>query len=285
MSEDRFFQTADGPRLQYRNYAPVGAERGVPVLCLHGLTRNVRDFEALAPMITGLGRRVVTASQRGRGRSDPDPEPRRYTPAVYVADMLALLDHLDIPRAVFVGTSMGGLMTMIAAATAPQRMAGAVLNDIGPEIDPSGLARIRGYVGGGAPVASWAEAAAACQAINGSAFPGETDRTFWERFARRIFREEAPGRIVLDYDPAIARSIAPDGEAPPDASLWPVFAALQEIPTLVIRGEISDILAAETVAEMARRKPDLATAVVPSVGHAPFMTEPAAWDALRAFLR
>ena len=285
MSEDRFFQTVDGPRLQYRDYPPVGAERGVPVLCLHGLTRNVRDFEELAPMIAGLGRRVITASQRGRGRSDPDPEPRRYTPAIYVADMLALLDHLDIPRAVFVGTSMGGLMTMIAATTAPQRMAGAVLNDIGPEIDPSGLARIRGYVGGGAPAASWAEAAAACQAINGSAFPSETDQTFWERFARRIFREETPGRIVLDYDPAIARSIAPDGEAPPDASLWPVFAALQDIPTLVIRGEISDILAADTVAEMVRRKPDLATAVVPGVGHAPFMTEPAAWDALRPFLR
>jgi pimeloyl-ACP methyl ester carboxylesterase len=284
MSEDRFFQTADGLRLQYRDYAPVAAEAGPPVLCLHGLTRNLRDFEELAPRIAGLGRRVITASQRGRGGSDRDPAPERYAPPTYVSDMLALLDHLAIPQAVFVGTSMGGLMTLIAAATAPGRVAAAVLNDIGPVIDPAGLARIRGYVGGGKPAADWAEAAAMCRAINGPAFPNETGGAFWERFAHKICRETAPGRIELDYDPAIARSITPAAEGP-EPDLWPMFEALESVPTLVVRGAISDILSDATVAEMQRRKPDLATAVIPRVGHAPFLTEPEAWTAISALLR
>lgn len=284
MSEDRFFDTADGLKLQYRDYRPVGRERGVPVLCLHGLTRNVRDFDELAPMIAGLGRRVIVASQRGRGLSDRDPHAERYNPSVYTADMLALLDGLDIPRAVFIGTSMGGLMTLMTAAVAPERLAGAVLNDIGPEIAPAGLARIRGYVGGGGAAVTWSDAAAWCRSINGPAFPHERGEGFWKSFAHKIFREEAPGRIVLDYDPQIARSVTPDSEAPPDADLWPLWDAFAGLPTLVVRGEISDILSAATVAEMARRKPDLAIAIVPGVGHAPFMTEPDAWVALQRLL-
>lgn len=279
---EALFTTSDGPRIQYRDYAPTGLVSGPPVLCLHGLTRNVRDFEDLAPAIAALGRRVIVASQRGRGRSDPDPMPERYSPAVYVGDMLALLDSLAIPRAVFVGTSMGGLMTMIAAATAPERVAAAVLNDIGPELDPAGLARIQGYVGAGAPARSWHEAAAQCRAINGVAFPRETSDAFWLGFARKLFREEAPDCIVLDYDPAIARTVAPGSSDIVD--LWPLFDALKAIPTLVVRGEITDILMASTLDEMRRRKPDLESVTAPHVGHAPFMTEPAAWEALGAFL-
>jgi pimeloyl-ACP methyl ester carboxylesterase len=286
---EAYFQTADGPRVHYRDYPAVGAESGPPVLCLHGLTRNERDFEDLAPMIAALGRRVVVATQRGRGLSDADPKPERYTPAVYVADMLALLDHLAIPRAAFVGTSMGGVMTMIAAAQAPGRLAGAVLNDVGPVIDPVGLARIRSYAGAARSAASWAEAAEICRQINGVAFPKETGETFWLTFARRIFREDAPGRIVLDYDPGIAGGLPPPSadatpapEPVPDS--WPLFEALKPIPTLAIRGALSDVLSTGTLAEMVRRKPDLVVATVPDVGHAPFLTEPAAWEALRAFL-
>ena len=128
--DDRFFETADGLRLHYRDYGPRET-RAEPVLCLHGLTRNVRDFDELAPRIASLGRRVIVASQRGRGESDRDPLAERYNPGVYTADMLGLLDQVQIRRAVFVGTSMGGLMTMIAAVQAPGRVAGAVLNDIG----------------------------------------------------------------------------------------------------------------------------------------------------------
>ncbi|HRE42402.1 MAG TPA: alpha/beta hydrolase [Terricaulis sp.] len=268
--------------MHYRDYAPIGPETGPPVLCLHGLTRNVRDYDELAPMIAGLGRRVIVASQRGRGRSDRDPRVERYNPGVYTGDMLALLDRLCVAKAVFIGTSMGGLMTMIAAATAPQRVAAAVLNDVGPELDPVGMDRIRSYVGKSDSAANWAEAAARCRGINGAAFPVETSDAFWHDFARKLFRQEAPDAIVLDYDPAIALTVQPGSQA--IADLWPLFEALKPIPTLVIRGEISDILMRATVEEMRRRKPDLAFASVPNIGHAPFMTEPAAWSALRAFL-
>jgi len=283
--EDRMFRTADGLNLHYRDYAPAGPSRGAPVLCLHGLTRNVRDFEELAPSIAGLGRRVIVASQRGRGRSDWDTARERYNPAVYTADMLALLDHVEAPQAVFVGTSMGGLMTLMAAVMAPGRLAGAVLNDIGPEIDPVGLERIRGYVGAANSAASWRDAAAACRAINGVAFPQETGDAFWLDFAHKIYRQVEDGRIVLDYDPQIAASIQPEPADRPATDLWPLFDALADVPTLIVRGAITDILMAATVEEMQRRKPDLAVATVPDVGHAPFMTEPPAWGALREFLQ
>lgn len=279
--ESRFIN-ADGLKLEYRDYAPVGSVTGPPVLCLHGLTRNVRDYDELAPMLAGVGRRVITASQRGRAGSDADPKPERYNPAIYTQDMLALLNHLGIEQAVFVGTSMGGLMTMIAAATAPHRVAGAVLNDIGPEIDPKGLARIQSYVGQGKAIASWEEAAALCRGINGIAFPNETGDAFWMNFAHKIYREEAPGRIVLDYDPAIARTVAPGSND--IANLWPLFDALKPIPTLLVRGAITDVLMESTVEEMRRRKPDLIVASVPDVGHAPFLTEREAWAAVRDFV-
>jgi pimeloyl-ACP methyl ester carboxylesterase len=280
--EERFFKVPDGLRLHYRDYPPAGEAKGMPVLCLHGLTRNARDFEELAPVIAGLGRRVIVSSQRGRGLSEWDPKAERYNPVVYVADMLGLLDHLDVDRAVFVGTSMGGLITMLAAAGAPGRLAGAVLNDIGPEIDPAGLARIRGYVGTGGVASSWEEAARQCRNINGVSFPNERDEAFWLSFACKTFREEAPGRIVLDYDPQIARGFGAGPAAQPD--LWPLFDALRTIPVLVIRGELSDILMTSTVDRMRRQNPGLAFASVSGVGHAPFMTEAAAQAALCEFL-
>lgn len=280
--EDRYFTTADGLRIHYRVYE-TDQTVGVPVLCLHGLTRNARDFEELAPKIASLGRRVVVASQRGRGLSDYDAVVERYSPAIYVGDMLAMLDHLGIDRAVYVGTSMGGLMTMLTAAMAPQRVSAAVLNDVGPEINPLGLARIRGFAGVSKHAQTWMEAAERCRQINGLAFPEETQADFWLTFAKKIFRERAPGRIELDYDPAIARTVQ-EGSAD-IADLWPLFDALKPIPTLLLRGELSDVLMRSTVEEMLRRKPDLHTASVPAVGHAPFMTEPEAWETLSTFLK
>ncbi len=279
---DGYFETSDKVRVHYQDHAPREAA-GTPVLCLHGLTRNERDFEELAPRIAASGRRVIVPTQRGRGLSDRDSNAERYTLAVYVADTLALLDRLGVDRAVFVGTSMGGLMTMLAAALAPQRLAGAVLNDVGPEIDPVGVERIRRYAGVAQSAATWDEAADLCRQTHGVSFPRERDGIFWATFARRIFRHEAPGRITLDYDPRIARFVRSDAGPPVD--LWPLFNTLAAIPTLVIRGEITDVLMASTVEEMRRRKPDLAVASVPDVGHAPFMTEPPAWGALSAFLR
>lgn len=280
---DDVFTTEDGLKLHYRVYEPVVETTGDPVLCLHGLTRNLKDFEDFAPHIAAMGRTIICASQRGRGRSDHDPQPERYSPAVYTQDMLDLLDHLKIDRAVFVGTSMGGLMTMVAATMAPQRIARAVLNDIGPELDPVGIGRIRAYAGKTeGRFESWQAAADAIRAINGIAFPKETGNAFWLDFARKTCRETADGTIVLDYDKAIAESVAEGGDV--DVDLWPLFDAMKDIPTLLVRGEITDLLMMSTVDKMKRRKPDLEFVSVPDVGHAPFLTEPAALAKIKAFL-
>lgn len=280
--EDGLFTNADGLKVSYRIHAAQGTESGPPVFCLHGLTRNLKDFEDLAPKIAAMGRKVVSATQRGRGRSEYDPQHERYNPGVYMTDMFGLLDHLGIEKAVFVGTSMGGLMTMIAATMAPQRIVKAVLNDIGPELDPVGIARIRSYAGKtDGRFDNWQAAADAIRAINGVAFPNETDNAFWLDFAHKTCRED-DGAVVLDYDPAIAKSVAEGGDV--DIDLWPLFDALKEIPTLVVRGSLSDLLMMSTVEEMQRRKPDMVFVNVPDVGHAPFLTEEASWKALSDFL-
>jgi len=279
---ERFVTVSDGLKLFVRDLPAEGVEIGAPVLCLHGLTRNSRDFEAILPRIAAGGRRAVALDVRGRGRSDYDPHPERYQPPVYAGDVLQVLDALAIPRAAFVGTSMGGLITMLLAATQPQRIERVVLNDVGPKLEAAGLARIAGYVGTGAPAATWAEAAARTRAINGMAFP-DADAAFFDAMARRTFTEVAPGNIAPAYDPAIALPFRqPGGAAPPD--LWALFDALKPIPTLVVRGAISDLFAQDTVAEMQARKPDLAAVAVARVGHAPMLDEPDAWAAVQAFL-
>ena len=279
---EHFFTNADGLKIAYRIYPAKGEATGLPVLCLHGLTRNLRDFEDLALKLIAMGRKVISASQRGRAASDYDPKHERYNPATYTQDMVGLLDHLEIEKAVFVGTSMGGLMTMVAAMIAPQRIAQVVLNDIGPELDPVGIARIRSYAGKTAGrFNSWQSAADAIRAINGVAFPNETSNAFWLDFAQKTCREQE-GEIVLDYDPAISKSIAKGGDT--DVDLWPLFDALKDIPTLVVRGALSDLLMMSTVDEMQRRKPDMDFVNVPDVGHAPFLTEAEAWSAIQDFL-
>ncbi len=276
--KDGWYRTGDGLRLYYRDYP--GPSGRTPVLCLHGLTRNSADFEDLAPHLA-QSRRVLALDVRGRGRSDIDPDPSRYHAGTYVGDVAALLASLGIERVILVGTSMGGIIGMIYGAAHPDSLAGLVLNDIGPEIDPGGLARIAGYVGRGGPVTSWAEAAAAVRAINEIAFP-QADDAFWDRFARRTYREEADGRIVPAYDPRIADAMAEAGAAPAD--MWPIFDLLEKIPILVIRGAQSDILSADTLRAMQQRHPDLESVTVPGRGHAPTLDEPAAREAIDSFL-
>jgi pimeloyl-ACP methyl ester carboxylesterase len=277
-------ETADGPKVYARDYAAEGGARGLPVLCLHGLTRNSADFEVVAPWITALGRRVIAIDARGRGRSDNDPDPARYRADVYVSDVWRVMDALGIPRAVFLGTSMGGIMTMLAAAAGSARVAAAILNDIGAEVDPRGIARIASYVGKSGPFASWDEMIAAVKTTQIVAFPGKAeDDAFWRMFARRVARERADGRIEFAYDPAIAQafSAAPPGPPP---SMMPLFQNLATRPVLVIRGAISDLLSPAAVAAMKDAKPDMAFADVPNVGHAPTLEEPEAWSAITAFL-
>lgn len=283
--EERVIGTVDGLALYARDYAPLAPETGLPVVCLHGLTRNSRDFEIVAPRIAALGRRVVAPDMRGRGKSANDPDPAHYVPAVYAQDVLALMEKLEVPKAVFIGTSMGGLITMMLATVAPDRIAASVLNDVGPRLDPQGLARIASYVGHVQPVEHWAAAAEAVRAIAGTAYPERLDDdAFWLAFARRTFRELEDGRVQADYDPRIALAFADfDAEAPPP-DLTPLFSALAGKPMLSVRGALSDIFGEDIVALMRELKPDLETVTIENVGHAPMLDEPEAWDALLNFL-
>lgn len=283
--EDRIIATVDDLTLYVRDYAPLLPETGLPVICLHGLTRNSRDFEIVAPRIAALGRRVIAPDMRGRGQSANDPVPAHYVPAVYAQDVAHLMDVLDIPRAVFVGTSMGGLITLVIAATEPDRIAASVLNDVGPVLSVEGLSRIAGYVGRVQAVESWEEAAGAVRAVNGSAFPERLDDDdFWIAFARRTFREREDGKLEFDYDPHIALVFADFDEDAPAPDLTPLFDALAQKPMLSVRGALSDLFSPEAVAFMRERKPDLDTVTVENIGHAPMLDEPEAWDALLDFL-
>jgi pimeloyl-ACP methyl ester carboxylesterase len=282
--EERIVATIDGLALYARDYAPLMPSAGLPVICLHGLTRNCRDFDVIAPRIAALGRRVIAPDMRGRGKSANDPDPAHYVPAVYAQDVIALMDKLAIPKAVFIGTSMGGLIAMVVAALAPARIAASVLNDIGPTLGAEGLARIAAYVGRVEPAPSWTHASEVCRSIAGPAYPDRLDdERFWEHFARRSFREREDGQIEADYDPHIALAFAENADAPaPD--LTPLFQALAAKPILLVRGAISDLCTPEALEHMRTLKPDLASVEVPNVGHAPWLDEPEAWDALLDFL-
>jgi pimeloyl-ACP methyl ester carboxylesterase len=220
---------------------------------------------------------------RGRGLSDWDPEPEHYTPNTYVNDVLALLEFLGIPKAVFVGTSMGGIVVMALAVVAPQAIAACVLNDIGPIVAPEAIQRIKGYVGGTVSIANWSDAGEYAKLTNHVAFP-EYSSEDWNRFARRLFREEA-GIPKLDYDPRIADQLRNNRYSSPAEGAWREFGFLaQACPTLIIRGELSDVLSREIADRMKAAQPSVRLTEVPRVGHAPMLTEPAAAEAIADFL-
>jgi pimeloyl-ACP methyl ester carboxylesterase len=272
-----------GLALYARDYAGSGGPARSPVICIHGLTRNSGDFEEVAPWIAAQGRRVIAIDVRGRGRSERDPDPRRYHPKVYAQDVLQLLDDAGIARAVFIGTSMGGIITMAIALKRLGAIGAAVLNDVGPMISMKGLERIKNYVGKGRPLDSWEDAAAYIKSINESAFP-ENTMADWMVWAKRTFREEG-GRIVLDYDPQIAAAIQGAKLKPTSLVARLLYRRLaRNRPTLLIRGANSDIVGPGEAQYMQRSAPDLKYAEVPGVGHAPMLTEPAARAALSSFL-
>jgi pimeloyl-ACP methyl ester carboxylesterase len=280
---DRSWAGIGGITLYARDYAGAGGAARCPVICIHGLTRNSADFEEVAPWIAEQGRRVLAVDIRGRGRSQRDPEPARYNPKTYADDMLKLMDGTGIARAVFIGTSMGGIITMAIAAKRLKAIAAAVLNDVGPVISQVGLNRIAGYVGQGKPVHTWDDAADYIASINRTAFP-ENTMDDWRVWARRTFREEG-GTIRLDYDPQIAAAFR--GKKIPSTSLVAklLYRRLaRSRPTLLIRGGNSDIVGAEEARYMRSAAPALQYAEVPGIGHAPMLTEPAARTALSSFL-
>jgi len=279
--EDRYWKSSDGLNLHYRNYpGPVGDE-ALPVLCLHGLTRNARDFASLAEELCAR-RRVIVPEMRGRGLSDYAPDPKSYNLHTYVADVEKLLAEEGIARFIAIGTSMGGLMTMLLAQRQPGRIAAVVMNDIGPEIEAAGLARIAGYVGHGRSYPTWVHAARALEALHSAAFP-DYGLDQWIEMAKRTMVVTPSGRIANDYDMAIAEAFSkPENAVPPN--LWSAFEALAGVPMLLVRGELSDLLSEETVRRMAERNPAMRTITVPRVGHAPTLDEPEVRAAIRELL-
>ena len=282
---DRRWTSADGLTLYARDYAAGPGPAKLPLIAIHGLTRNSADFEAIAPLIAQSGRRVLAVDIRGRGKSDRAPDPMTYQPATYAQDVLALLNQTGIERAVFLGTSMGGLITMAIAAIRSKVIAGAILNDIGPEVAKEGLMRIAAYSGQPVDTPGWPEAAAYVKSINAVAFPHYTDAD-WDAFARRVFRIGTEGAPVLDYDPDIAVPIRAAGAKALVPNLWPMFTRLTKgRQVLLVRGETSDLLSAGIAAKMRKRAPKMDYVEAPGVGHAPMLDEPESKAAIFEFLK
>lgn len=278
---ERFFRSRDGLQIYYRDYA--GDEHKAPVLCLHGLTRNSRDFAALAEHIAPA-RRVLVPDQRGRGRSQYDTHWLNYHPGTYIDDMWTLLEGQSIKRLIVIGTSLGGLMAMVMAATRPQMLVGVVLNDIGPEIDPAGVARIQAYTGRLPPVRNWDDAAAQMKMTFGLTFP-EYDERKWHEFARKSFDAGGDGVPRLAADPKIGDAVR-SIPAPPNAvqAMWLAFGQLRNTSALALRGAHSDLLSAATFERMQGEVPGLVAVTVPNRGHAPQLDEPDSLRAIDTFL-
>ena len=279
--QDRSWTSSDGLNLHYRDYPGPEGYSGPPVLCMHGLTRNSRDFADLAAHLA-QSRRVIVPEMRGRGMSDYAPDSATYNPLTYVADVEKLLTEEGIDRFISVGTSMGGLMTMLMAHRKPGRIAACVLNDIGPEVDPEGVARIATYVGQGGSYPTWIHAARSLSEVHGGAFP-DYDLDQWLEMAKRTLVVSQSGRISYDYDMAIAEPFQEPGNAAP-ANLWEAFEALRDVPMVLVRGELSDLLSEETVEKMGAKNNAMTCVTVPRVGHAPTLDEPEARDAINGLL-
>lgn len=283
--EDIYYTSRDGLRLHARCYPAQagGSGRTRPVLCLAGLTRNGRDFHDLAVALSqraGGSRAVYTLDYRGRGLSDFDPDWRNYTLGVEMLDVIDFMTLTGLHDAALIGTSRGGLITMLLAAARPTAIGAAVLNDIGPVIEHEGLARITSYVGRMPLPISWSDAARMMREISRRQFPEVSDAV-WEEAARQWYNDKN-GKPAPGYDPNLGKALSVlDGPIP---ALWPQFEALKRVPLMVVRGENSDILTAATVDEMRRRHPATATITVANQGHAPLLKDAASIEAIRHFL-
>ena len=280
---DQYWWSSDGVRLHARVYpGPEGSESAPPLLCMPGLARNARDFEDLAPHVAQY-RRVIVIEFRGRGESAFAKDPMTYVPLTYVQDVVAMLGELRIERFAAIGTSLGGLVAMLLAAALPGRLVGAVLNDVGPELQTAGLERIRDYIGAGGSQPTWMHAARAFAELNSAVYPGYEIHD-WLRLTKRTHRLTAEGRIVTDYDKQIAAPLRVPGGGDAAMDLWPVYRALGDVPLLVLRGELSDILARSAGEKMVAELPRARLVEVPGVGHAPTMDEVEARAAIDAWI-
>ena len=277
--DDKYWQSGDGLRLHYRDY-PGRADRP-PILCLPGLTRNARDYEVLADRLAGEWR-VISVDLRGRGESGYAKDSMSYVPQRYVEDVEALLGELGGGRFVAFGTSLGGIVAMLLAASAPDRIAGALLNDIGPAINAAGVTRIRSYVGKPSSWPTWMHAARAVKEAHAAAFPGY-EIAHWLAMAKRLYRLNSAGRVVLDYDLKIAEPLRISGNES-GGDLWQSLAALKDVPTLIVHGERSDVLTRETADRMLSTLDRADLVAVPGIGHAPTLDEPEATAAIDRLL-
>jgi pimeloyl-ACP methyl ester carboxylesterase len=264
---DIYYASPDGLRLHARDYGDPAAP--LTVLCLPGLSRNARDFTPIAERLAP-GFRVICAEQRGRGLSDYDPKPENYHPGTYVTDMLALLDHLALARVAIIGTSLGGLMAMMMAAGWPDRIAGVVLNDVGPELAVEGLVKIQSYIDRVTEVSSWDQAIEDVSRLFHPSFPAYGPAE-WERMTRALYKENGQGVPVLDFDPAIANNFK--AMEPKAVDLWPVFDAMPALPFGLVHGKLSDLLTPRIIAEMLKRRPEIVVANIDDAGHAPTLDE------------
>jgi pimeloyl-ACP methyl ester carboxylesterase len=280
---EKRFRSQDDLELYYRDYGDPLSD-AVPVVCLSGLTRNSKDFHLFASALAPK-RRVVALDYRGRGRSAYDPNPENYAPKTYVGDVVALLAAAGIKRAVFVGTSLGGICTMVLSAVLPAAMAGAVLNDVGPEMDPIGLSRIATNVGTAVNRADYNGAVQYLREAFASPYP-DLDDAGWMDFAHRLFTEDkTTGGVRLDYDLNIAVGLRAAAEAGGNIpSIWPFYHGLKHVPVMVIRGVLSDILSDSTFRRMADDMPQTTLLEVPNRGHVPLLHEPTCLGPILKFL-
>ena len=276
--DDGWWTSADGLRLHYRDYA--GDPARPPIICLPGLTRNARDFEGVAERLAGR-HRVICAELRGRGESQWAKEPMTYLPPTYLGDLGLLVGSMQLDRFILFGTSLGGILTMLLAAAFPGRVAGALLNDIGPVIETAGMERIRGYVGKQASFPTWLHAARGVAEVHGESYP-DYALGDWLMMAKRLCRLNQSGRIVNDYDPRIAD---PFRQPPPEpVDMWPALGALRGVPALLVRGARSDILSNATADRMQAELPGLERIDIADVGHAPTLDEPVCTEAIERLL-
>ena len=287
-----YFQSKDGLRLYARDYArddlrdntALPSTSKLPVICIHGLTRNSSDFDELAPWIAQQGRRVLAVDVRGRGRSQHARKVSHYHPMVYAADVISLAQTLGISRAVFIGTSMGGLITMTLALRKSNLIAAAILNDVGPVLSQKGLNRIASYAGEGSNCSTWEQARDYIRDINQSAFPNNSEQE-WDKWAHRAFAQNTLGQLELQYDPLIATPLKTGKlKASSWIAKWAFRRLTKKRPCLLVRGMISDLLEQEQASYMLRTAPHMQYVEVPGIGHAPMLTEPEAKLAIQKFL-
>lgn len=268
--QEKYYTSQDGLKLYYRDFKSEKSDK-TPLLCLHGLTRNSKDFDKFARHFS-TNRRVISLDIRGRGKSEYDPDYRNYQIPVYAQDILTFLELEELDQVIAVGTSMGGLISMTIGAIKPDVFKAIILNDIGPEINPEGIKRISGYVGNGIILQDWQQAIGGVKIMCGNLFP-DYNAEDWERFTRNTFVKQKDGSIIADYDQAIGTAMRENAENTVPVDLWPLFSGLGQIPIMTLRGENSDILSSRTLEKMSREHPKFTKVTIPNRAHTPDLCE------------